>query len=93
MESDRTEAEVLTECQAAMGADLGELYFLLRKEHVFLSIKWKEFKTLFASKTAIDVLNNVAPAFFWQDIGLFGRTSSFISVGLPIHQRHAVTRT
>ncbi len=66
MESDRTEAEVLSEAQTAMGDDLGELYFLLQKEHVFLSIKWKEFKALFASKSAIDVLNNVAPAFFWQ---------------------------
>ncbi len=67
METDQTEDEVRAQRKKAMGADLGELHFLLWKQLTALSIKWKEYKTLFASsKEDVDVLNAVAPSFFWH---------------------------
>ena len=48
-----------------MGDQLGQLHFLLGKELTFLSSRWEEFKTIFASsEDEIKVLNGVAPAFF-----------------------------
>ena len=60
-----TEDQIRNEVVAAMGAPLGDLYFALYKEVVWLHLKWKDFRALFASsREKVDLLNRVAPDFF-----------------------------
>lgn len=68
--------EVRSERVQGMGSALGNLHFLLWTELAWLNVKWKEFKTLFASSDEdVEILNSIAPAFFghvqavlWSDI-------------------------
>jgi hypothetical protein len=50
---------------AAMGQELGELFYRLRNEHIWLHRMWNEYVLLFASRQErIDLLNESAGAFF-----------------------------
>lgn len=60
-----TEDQIRNEVVTAMGSPLGDLYFALYKEVVWLHLKWKDFRTLFASNPErVDLLNRAAPDFF-----------------------------
>lgn len=60
-----TEDQIRNEVVTAMGSPLGDLYFALYKEVVWLHLKWKDFRALFASsRERVDLLNRVAPDFF-----------------------------
>ena len=51
---------------AAMGKDLGELFTALSNELTFLSWQWSQFADLYLDKkTRFDLMNRVAPFFFW----------------------------
>src|SRR5438876_11129852 len=59
--------EVKHEYEQGMGLELGGWYFALWNEHVALSIKWAEFKTLYGhSAERIELLNQVAAHYFGQ---------------------------
>src|SRR5690349_11311515 len=48
-----------------MGAELGELHYLLVGELTWLHIKWAEFRELYSTKPSrVDLLNQTARAFF-----------------------------
>jgi hypothetical protein len=48
-----------------MGAELGELHFLLWKDLTWLHIEWQEYKELFGkSESRIALMNDTAPQFF-----------------------------
>ncbi len=60
-----TEDQIRNEVVAAMGAPLGELYFALYREVVWLHLKWNDFRALFASNPeSVELLNKAAPDFF-----------------------------
>ena len=60
-----TEDQMRKKVVAAMGAPLGELYFALYREVVWLHLKWKDFRDLFAiNPERVDLLNRAAPDFF-----------------------------
>lgn len=59
------EDQIRNEAVTAMGSPLGEMYFALYKEIVWLHLKWKDFRALFASNPErVDLLNRAAPYFF-----------------------------
>lgn len=59
--------ELLTERLNAMGAELGRLHYQLYQNLCYVSIRWNEFKTLFATDEAdIAMLNTFAPSFFGE---------------------------
>lgn len=61
-----------------MGAELGELYYLLWREVAWLNHKWFEMRALFASGTGrLELMDRTAPTFFadlervlWLDLSL-----------------------
>ncbi len=67
--------EVEQEYVAALGPHLGELFYHLRNDTIWLNLKWQEFTILFGSSPSrVDLLNRAAPAFFrivqdalWED--------------------------
>ncbi len=60
-----TEDQMRNEVVIAMGAQLGDLYFELYKEVVWLHLKWKDFRALFVSNPErVELLNKAAPYFF-----------------------------
>jgi hypothetical protein len=60
-----TNAEIRAEYMALMGAELGELHYLLWGELSWLHTKWAEFRELFATKPSrVDLMNHTAPVFF-----------------------------
>ena len=62
-----TEEEIRAAKCDAMGTELGELHFALWREVVWLHLKWNEYRALFGtSPEEIELLNQVAPAFFYQ---------------------------
>jgi hypothetical protein len=72
----QTQEEILAARQASMGAELGELHFLLWKEVVDLHLRWNVYRKLFAgSQDRFDLMNATAPRFFvdlnhlmWHDV-------------------------
>ncbi len=59
------EDQMQNEAVKTMGSSLGELYFALYKEVVWLHLKWKDFRALFASnRERVDLFNRAAPDFF-----------------------------
>jgi hypothetical protein len=76
MPSEQTAAEVQQEYVAAMGQELGNVFFGLRNECITLHWKWGEFVELFGtSPERIALLNKSAGAFFrivqdtlWDDV-------------------------
>ncbi|MBI3465867.1 MAG: hypothetical protein HY000_22850, partial [Planctomycetes bacterium] len=76
---------------AAMPAPLGEVHYALYNEVAWIHLKWQVFRALFAtSPERIDLLNEVAPAFFhhlqgvlWEDVllHLYRLTDSPKSMG------------
>lgn len=66
MPSEQTAEEARQEYVAAMGTELGGVFFELRNECVMLHWKWQEFVALFGTKPErIAILNEAAGAFFW----------------------------
>lgn len=71
-----TAEQVRTRSITMMPVPLGEIYYALHNEVVWLYLKWKAFRALFArSPETIKLLNVAAPAFFhelqrmmWEDI-------------------------
>jgi hypothetical protein len=71
-----SQEEVRARYIAKMGAELGELQYLLWHDVTWLQLKWVEYRELFAAKsTRIDLMNETAPAFFgrlqdvlWEDV-------------------------
>jgi hypothetical protein len=69
--------EVRNEAIAAMGSSLGDIYHSLSDEVSWLHLKWNDFCELFAGRETVELLNNVAPAYFgelqrqtWEDVFL-----------------------
>lgn len=63
----KTEEDIRREKTVAMGAELGELHFLLWNDLVWLHFEWQQFMDLFgADATRIDIMNEAAPRFFWS---------------------------
>lgn len=68
--------EVRSQAIEKMGEDLGQLFFLLRKEVAWVHLTWSEYRSLFASSHAtFDLFNATAPSFFhhldywmWHDV-------------------------
>jgi hypothetical protein len=59
--------QTLKNDQKVLGRKFGGLYNSLRNEYHTLSIKWREYRTLFTSgEDRIDLLNKVAPYFFFR---------------------------
>ena len=68
MSQSRSEDEVLVQRQSSMGAQLGELHFLLWKEFAWLQVSWSEYRTLYSNPETLVNLNAAAPRFFyWLD--------------------------
>jgi AbiU2 len=73
---EQTEVEIRQQYIAAMGAELGELFFRYWHECVWLHLKWEEFVVLFGtSPERIELLNCAAKSFFrtvqdalWNDV-------------------------
>lgn len=62
-----SEQEVLARHRAQMGDALGELYFHLWKDLVWLHLSWREYRVLFGtSEETVELLNSVAPRFFYN---------------------------
>jgi len=62
----RTAEEVRDEYIRVMGRDLGQLYYELSNELAWLHEKWRQYCELFGeNRERIDLLNKVAPFFFW----------------------------
>lgn len=58
--------EVQDKYVRAMGEELGQLYYELSNELASLHIKWQQYCELFGKNPErIDLLNEVAPLFFW----------------------------
>jgi hypothetical protein len=76
MSTERTEVEARREYVAAMGAELGGVFFELRNQCIMLHWKWQEYVALFGTKPErIELLNEAAGAFFrvvqdtlWEDV-------------------------
>lgn len=61
----RTSDEIKEDLIADLGSDLGGLFFSLYNEITWLTIKWNEFKELFADKESrVEIMNESAPFFF-----------------------------
>lgn len=56
MSSEQTAEEARQEYLAAMGTELGGVFFELRKECVMLHWKWQEFVALFGTKASVSGL-------------------------------------
>ncbi len=76
MAEELTAEELKARIVAAMPKPLGELYYALHNEIVWVHLKWNDFRGLYAaSQEVIDLLNEAAPAFFhrlqwlmWGDV-------------------------
>jgi len=56
----------LDEYKRVMGKELGQIYYELFNELALLHSKWQQYRELFGkNKERIDLLNKVAPFFFW----------------------------
>lgn len=65
MSKTQTEDELLRESQQFMGAELGELHFLLCRELAYLHLTWREYRALFArDQETFNLMNATAPRFF-----------------------------
>jgi hypothetical protein len=72
----RTPAEVEREYIAAMGDELGTLFYRCWNEGAWLHLKWGEYLILFGTKSErVQLLNRTAPSFFrvvqdslWEDL-------------------------
>lgn len=68
--------EVRAKYIAAMGEDLGSLFYICWNECAWLHLKWAEYLLLFGTKSErVQLLNKAAPAFFrivqdslWEDV-------------------------
>ena len=62
-----TPDEVRAKIVAAMPAPLGQVYYELSNQVVWVHLKWKDFRELYAkAPETIDLLNAAAPAFFYN---------------------------
>ena len=50
---------------ARMGLELGERFYDLSNELLWVQMVWSDHRALYASQQSIGVLNSLAPAFFW----------------------------
>ena len=89
----KTAEQVHQDYLAAMGQELGELFYALDNEVTWLHLQWRQFRVLYGDKESrIDLLNEAAPHFFRvvQDVlfddtllSIARLTGSVESVGRP----------
>jgi hypothetical protein len=61
----KTAEQVHKEYLAAMGPQLGELFYALDNEVTWLHLQWRQYRVLYGDKESrIDLLNEAAPHFF-----------------------------
>jgi len=61
----KTAEQVHEEYLAAMGPELGELFYALDNEIIWLHLQWRQFRILYGEKESrIGLLNEAAPHFF-----------------------------
>jgi hypothetical protein len=71
--SNQTAAEVLANCKAKMGDELGEAFHFCRQKLFDLSAIWDQHETLFQNKERIDVLNRAGSFLSYNIQRLFYR--------------------
>lgn len=61
----QTAEEVKQEYIEKLGSEFGTYFDRLRNEVIFLHLKWSEFEELYGKKERVELMNSIAPNFFF----------------------------